>query len=313
MDQLRARAYLDILLGTDSRPRPQAGPGTRGTHAPGTHAPGTGGPGTSGPGEPGRWSPAGGPLAGAVPPGFAGAVNLTIPVVTVTGLADRPGELGGIGPIDPELARDLAAAAARNPRTTWCVTVTDTDGHAIGHGCARPGPASGRAKRGKPRPAGGHDPPDGPGSREEPRFTFSPDGPHGPAGGYGTWRLSTGEPGQRDLIVAIGPVAVRECDHRHEAKGHDPGVLLRHLTQVRNATCTASGCRRPATQCDFEHNIPFETGGRTCECNGGPKCRYDHRLKQHPRWKAEQPVPGLVRWTTPAGRQYVTEPTRYPI
>ena len=100
MDQLRARAYLDILLGTDSRPRPEAGQGTPGTQSPGADGPG--GPGASGPGEPDSWSPAGRPLAGAVPPGFAGKVNLTIPVTTVTGLADRPGELGGIGPIDPD-------------------------------------------------------------------------------------------------------------------------------------------------------------------------------------------------------------------
>ena len=211
------------------------------------------------------------------------------------------------GWVDPDLARDLAAAAARNPRTTWCVTVTDADGRAIGHGCARPDPASGRAKRDKPGPAGGHDPP---GRREGPRFTFTAAGPHGPPGGYGTWRLSTG---QRDLVVAIGPVATGECDHRHQAAGHDPGVLLRHLTQVRNATCTAPGCRRPAAQCDFEHNIPFEAGGRTCECNTGPKCRYDHRLKQHPQWKVDQPKPAITVWTTPAGRQYTTEPSRYPI
>ena len=37
---------------------------------------------------------------------------------------------------DPGLARDLVGAAARNPRSTWCVTVTDSQGHAIGHGCA---------------------------------------------------------------------------------------------------------------------------------------------------------------------------------
>ena len=92
----------------------------------------------------------GGPLAGMIPPGFAGQVTLTIPEATVTGRADRPGELGGIGPVDPDLARDLAAAAARNPRSTWCVTVTDQDGHAVGHGCARP------ARRRKP---GGPDPP----------------------------------------------------------------------------------------------------------------------------------------------------------
>ena len=77
-----------------------------------------------------------------IPPGFAGRVTLTVPATTLLGLADRPGEMAGIGPIDPGLARDLAAAAARSPRSTWCVTVTDSLGHAIGHGCARPAPAS---------------------------------------------------------------------------------------------------------------------------------------------------------------------------
>ena len=60
---------------------------------------------------------------------------------------------------------------------------------------------------------------------------------------------------------------------------HDLEVKLRHLTQIRHATCTGPGCRRPSTQADFEHNIPYEAGGRTCLCNGGPKCRHDHRLK----------------------------------
>ena len=96
----------------------------------------------------------GGPLAGVIPPGFAGRVNLTIPATNLLDLADRPGELAGIGPIDPDLARDLAAAAARNPRSTWCLTVTDSQGHAIGHGCARPAPAD-RTTRRKPGTAGG--------------------------------------------------------------------------------------------------------------------------------------------------------------
>ena len=44
-----------------------------------------------------------------------------------------------------------------------------------------------------------------------------------------------------------------------------------------------------------------------------PKCRYDHRLKQDPRWHVDQLPDGTFRWTTPSGRQYDTEPTRYPI
>jgi len=44
----------------------------------------------------------GGPLAGVIPPGFTGHVNVTVPAATVLNLADRPGELGEIGPVDPD-------------------------------------------------------------------------------------------------------------------------------------------------------------------------------------------------------------------
>ena len=295
MDELRARAYLDLLLGADSRPR-QDGPGQGG---PGQGGPGQGrsGPGrTAGPDTP--------PGAGALPAGFIGNVNLTTPLATLLSLAERPGEIPGLGTIDPGLARDLARAAARNPKTTWCVTVTDEQGHAIGHGCARPEAEGHRRHREKRGP---------PGPRDGPGFAFTASGQQGTPGGYGSWRLSTGAAGQRDLLVMLDPIATDQCDHRFQAKGHDPGVKLRHLSQIRYATCTGPVCRRPSTQADFEHNIPYEAGGRTCLCNGGPKCRHCHRLKQDPRWKVDQLPDGTFRWTTPSGRQYISEPTRYPI
>jgi hypothetical protein len=294
MDALRARAYLDILLGMDSRPLGSRTDGGREPLAQGQgQAQAHGHAQAQAQGHAQGQAPGpGGPLAGMIPPGFAGQVTLTIPEATLNGRADRPGELGGIGPIDPDLARDLAAAAARNPRSTWCVTVTDKDGHAVGHGCARP------ARR---RKQDGHDPPGGS------RFAFTP---VGHTGGYGTWRFTAG---QREMLIEIGPLPAGDCDHRWQARGHDPGVMLRHLAEARNARCTGPGCRRPAARCDFEHNVPYEAGGRTCLCNGGPKCRSDHRMKQDPRWNAEQLPGGYLRWTAPSGRQYVTEPTRYPI
>ena len=161
------------------------------------------------------------------PAGFASRVTLTVPLATLTGLADRPGELAGLGPVDPWLARDLAAAAAANPKTTWCVTVTDEQGHAVGHGCARPEPKSHRQRA-------------GPGPPDDTGFTFTPASRDGPPGGYGTWRLRTPGPGP-DLIITLESLTTDPCDHRHEASGHDPGVRLqapvpgpaRHLHQPR--------------------------------------------------------------------------------
>jgi hypothetical protein len=49
------------------------------------------------------------------------------------------------------------------------------------------------------------------------------------------------------------------------------------------------------------------------ERQNSPKCRHDHQLKQQPGWTVEQLADGTFRWTTPAGRSYDTEPTRYPI
>jgi hypothetical protein len=184
------------------------------------------------------------------------------------------------------------------------------------HRVARPEPgnqARRRDKPGKPGPPDGPDPPRGTSDIAAPRFSFTASGQHGPPGGYRSWKLRTGASGQRDLVVTLDPITTGDCDHRYQAKGHDPGVKLRHLSQIRYATCTGPACRRPSTQADFEHNIPYEAGGRTCLCNGGPKCRHDHRLKQHPRWHVDQLPDGTFRWTTPSGRQYTTEPTRYPI
>jgi Domain of unknown function (DUF222) len=258
-----------------------------------------GGPGGGGPGSSGR--------PGGSPPGLAGLAantNLTIPLLSLLGLAEHPGDAYGLGALDPALAREFAAAAAGHPGSTWCVTVTDQDGHAIGHGCAKPA----RTRRGnRPGPGdnGAAGNRDGPG----PGAAFTPAG-DGPAGGYGTWQLTIA--GQR-FQVRLGPVPVTGCDHRYESAGYQPSDTLRHLVEVRDGQCTLPVCVRHARRCDFEHAVPWHQGGRTCACNGGCRCRHDHRIKQSPGWTVTQPMPGYHQWTTPAGRTFTTEPMRHPI
>jgi hypothetical protein len=368
MDQLRARAFLDLALGICSRPISPPGHGTRaaGHDADAGHDAPTGQPaeerpaeGSPAEGSPAEGSPAEGSPAGNYPAGgnssgqqrpadrpaaagpapadgpsadgsLAAAINLTIPLATLLGLAERPGEAAGLGAIDPALARELARRAADNPRSTWCVTVTDQEGHATGHGCARttsrtgrrsgPGPnrPEPRSTPGPSRPGPRSTPgPSRPGPRSTPgpnrsgQLTFSRDQGDGPPGGYGRWRLRPG--GDRDLLVDLEPLAVTDCDHRHESAGYQPSDTLRHLVQIRDAECTWPPCRRAARRCDFEHAIPWDQGGRTCSCNGGPRCRHHHHAKQAHGWKLEQNQPGYHTWTTPAGRSYTTGPAEYPI
>jgi Domain of unknown function (DUF222) len=121
--ELRVRAYLDLLQERDSRDLPAD-------------------PGGSGPDDPGRGSGGPGPRSGPAPrpgpaaePSLAALVTITIPLATYQGRSETPGEADGFGSLDGDEARDVAAAAARHPRTRWCVTVLNPNGTAAAHGC----------------------------------------------------------------------------------------------------------------------------------------------------------------------------------
>jgi hypothetical protein len=116
---------------------------------------------------------------------------MTYPLATVLGQADRPGEAAGYGSLDPALVRKLANAAARSPRSRFCVTFTDENGPAAAHGCARPIRDKGKKGRngqqgkGAGPPGRARDGPPGTGW-DFTRDTTRP----GPAGGYGSWILT---------------------------------------------------------------------------------------------------------------------------
>jgi len=170
MDLLRAHAYLALLNGqpVDTPPAgllpPVLVPGHPGPDSvlaagrggrDGAAAPGPdGAPAAGGLGGPGRGLAADGPQALPAglrgpgpggPPPTAGLINLTVPLTTLLGLADGPGDAGGHGPLDAAATRQLARTLAGHPATRWQIIITTPDGQALAHGTA-PGPA--RAKAG---------------------------------------------------------------------------------------------------------------------------------------------------------------------
>ena len=103
------------------------------------------------------------------------------------------------------------------------------------------------------------------------------------------------------------------CAHHRQTARYAWPASLRHLIETRQRTCTAPYCRRPASRCDIDHTIPFDQGGRTCECNGAPLCRKHHRCKQAPGWHLTQEQPGVMTWRLPGGREYHTTGDPYPV
>jgi hypothetical protein len=204
------------------------------------------------------------------PPSLAALVTLTVPLATYLGLGDQPGHVAGYGPVDPAQARELTALAAGHPASRFCLTVTGAGGQAIGHGCIPGRPPS----LGPP----GLAPP-----------SLIPSAPNG-------------------FSIIISPLARGSCDHRHREPGYQPSRFLQHLIMARTPSCTAPGCGRPAARCDLDHTVPYDQGGPTCECNLGTLCRHHHRCKQAQGWRLAQPSPGVMSWSTPAGRCYFTVP-----
>jgi hypothetical protein len=329
------------------------GPGPGGSSGPGGAEPPRGGSGDGpspqgasgdGPRDESRPMGGGNPGPASAPSPVGGPAgprpvlqDLVFPLATLLGLADTPGEGHGLGALDPDLCRTLAATAALSPRTAICVTITDSDGIAIGHGCAKPRRPAGPTPGGRAKPHGGPAPPlvalparmnltvtagrlaglagqSRAGWALAPRGTPVPKASEGPPGDpywCGTWALTL--PGGREFSVQLEPVPTYSCDHRHESHAYQPNDTLRHLVQVRDYTCTFPPCSRHARDSDFEHAVPYDKGGRTCACNAGARSRKCHRVKQSPGWKVTQPRPGWHQWDTPRGRTYTQGPKRYPV
>jgi hypothetical protein len=306
MDILRAKIYLALLTGVPLSSLLATGPGGSadpngadlGGAEPGGSAAPDESPVTASSAESaaahGGFPAFGGLRAG----GAVGSVNLTVPLATWLGLSEEPGHAAGYGPLDATGARALAEALAAQGGARWCLTFTGPDGRPVAHGCARAGPVVRRGRRAR----------SGPGPRA---------GPAGPAAGRvsGTRdRLGTGSragpaPAAREhRTFTVTLLTGDGCDHAWEEPAYRPSAPLRHLVAMRHATCVFPGCRRPAAQCDADHTIAYESGGRTCLCNLAPLCRRHHQAKQTPGWTLEQASPGVLTWTTPSGRRYVVTP-----
>jgi hypothetical protein len=279
LSQLRARAFSARLSGLplETLLSPAgAGPATDrpGTDRPGTNAPGTNAPGT---GDPGTGDPGNGPGSG--------------------GPGGRPGGPGSALPPGPAGSVNLTM-----PLSSWL----------------------GRSNA--PGEAAGLDPLDAATCRDlaaalatDPRsgWCLTITSPDGRAIAHGCARAGPGPPGTSHAAwlrgINIKWLEAGDCTHQRQTPAYRAPRSLRHLISIRQRNCSYPGCRQQAIRIDHDHTIPFDQGGRTCECNLSPLCRTHHQAKQCPGWLLEQPAPGDLTWTLPSGRRYAVTPDAYPL
>jgi hypothetical protein len=221
------------------------------------------------------------------PAGPLGSLHLTMPFSSWLDLTDGPGHVAGHGPADAWTCRELAEGMIGQAGTRYCLTVTTPEGHPVGHACTRIPPP--RPEASGPVPPG----PTPPAPRGRPRLPSA----------TRAWLAG----------LTIEWLQGGTCSHSRETSAYRPGRLLDHLIKVRNPTCTAPGCRRPAQRCDVDHVIPYHLGGKTCECNCHPLCRRHHRCKGGAGWLLEMPEPGVLAWKLPHGRTYLTRAEPCPV
>ena len=83
---------------------------------------------------------------------------------------------------------------------------------------------------------------------------------------------------------------------------------LRNYLRVRDETCRGVGCGRRAATSDIDHGQAWGDGGPTSADNLAHLCRGDHTRKHRLGWRAKHLPGGVMQWTSPFGRTYLTEP-----
>ena len=225
-------------------------------------------------------------------------VEVRLGLLTALGLDERCGEIPGLGPLLPHVARRLVAEQRRGAQ--WRFAVLDAEGHLVLAGTTRC-----RPRGGTPRSGGCRD-----GVVElhvgvDELARLAHDAPE-----HSAWAAVIADIADQYAAHADGPVAPAPGGR---GARFVRGALERDV-EVRDRNCSFVGCRRPARKSDKDHTRDHADGGPTTRANVSPLCERHHRLKTEGWWTLRQPRPGRFEWTSPLGRTYRTrgEPIRPP-
>ncbi|MDN3311290.1 DUF222 domain-containing protein [Microbacterium oryzae] len=115
-------------------------------------------------------------------------------------------------------------------------------------------------------------------------------------------RLAREEPGWDRLFLHPDTGALETVDR------YTPTPAQKRFLRARDEVCRTPGCENLAAHADLDHTIPYSQGGNTHVSNLEALCPGCHQDKHHTPWTVRQIRPGVLEWTSPAGRRYVDHP-----
>ncbi|MBC7441945.1 MAG: HNH endonuclease, partial [Ramlibacter sp.] len=72
--------------------------------------------------------------------------------------------------------------------------------------------------------------------------------------------------------------------------------------------CRFPGCNRGAAHSDIDHALDWQFDGLTAHNNLAHLCPGEHALKSKTRWSYNILPDGTLRWTSPTGQHFSSEP-----
>ncbi|PPG29027.1 hypothetical protein C5B97_08275 [Pseudoclavibacter sp. RFBB5] len=114
-------------------------------------------------------------------------------------------------------------------------------------------------------------------------------------------------------LAATAPAFLRVLTHPitgavQAVDSYKPTAAMRAFLQARDIHCRFIGCRQPAVRCELDHTEDYQHGGKTAVWNLSDFCKNHHIVKHHTAWKVRQLDGGVLEWTTPSGRIYISRP-----
>ena len=127
---------------------------------------------------------------------------------------------------------------------------------------------------------------------------------YGPIDPHTAARLAATAPGFTRLLTHPETGAVLSVGRDR----YSPPPELRRWLRARDETCRFPGCARRTGDCEIDHTDDWQNRGPTSHDNLAHLCPSHHHLKHNTRWAVRQVGHGLLHWTSPSGRTYVTKP-----